>query len=306
MKGDERMAVPNAPGKRITYTKIFPYLLIAPVLIYVLIFLVFPFFYGIGISLTDKKIGSSVNFIGLKNYVQLLKEPKFVTSIKNTMTYTVISVLLKVILGMAMALVLNAKICGRSLARGLLLIPWAVPTTVSIYVWKWMFADTGGVLNAMLMGTGVVDQKIAWLSTPAMAMSAIVLVNVWRGAPFIGISVLSGLQTISSDLYESATVDGAGAFARFCYITIPSIKNVLMLSTLVTTIWTFNDFEIIWLLTKGGPLNSTQVISTYSYQAGILQMDFGKAVAASIMFLPVIIVIVNIITGYTLKKGDDY
>ena len=169
-----------------------------------------------------------------------------------------------------------------------------------------MFADTGGVLNAMLMGTGVVDQKIAWLSTPAMAMSAIVLVNVWRGAPFIGISVLSGLQTISSDLYESATVDGAGAFARFCYITIPSIKNVLMLSTLVTTIWTFNDFEIIWLLTKGGPLNSTQVISTYSYQAGILQMDFGKAVAASIMFLPVIIVIVNIITGYTLKKGDDY
>ncbi|MDE7039276.1 MAG: sugar ABC transporter permease, partial [Lachnospiraceae bacterium] len=132
------MAVPNAPGKRITYTKIFPYLLIAPVLIYVLIFLVFPFFYGIGISLTDKKIGSSVNFIGLKNYVQLLKEQKFVTSIKNTMTYTVISVLLKVILGMAMALVLNANLRWRALARGLLLIPWAVPTTVSIYVWKWM------------------------------------------------------------------------------------------------------------------------------------------------------------------------
>ena len=168
-----------------------------------------------------------------------------------------------------------------------------------------MFSDTGGVLNAMLSGSELIDHKIAWLSTPLMAMVSIVIVNVWRGAPFIGISVLSGLQTISLDLYESATVDGAGAVAKFIYITLPSIKNVLMLATLVTTIWTFNDFEIIWLLTKGGPLNSTQVISTFSYQMGILQMNFGKAVASSIMFLPLIILLVNMVTGYTLKRGDD-
>lgn len=291
--------------KKITYTQVFPYILIAPVLIYVIVFLVFPFFYGVGISFTDKKIGRETSFIGLGNYITLLHDSKFLTSVKNTVVYTVISVLLKVILGMAMAIVLNSKIKGRALARGLLLIPWAVPTTVSIFVWKWMFSDTGGVLNAILLGTGIIDNKIAWLSTPGMAMFSIILVNVWRGAPFIGISVLSGLQTISSDLYESATVDGAGAIAKFWYITIPSIKNVLLLATLVTTIWTFNDFEIIWLLTKGGPLNSTQVISTYSYQAGILQMDFGKAVSASIMFLPIIIILVNLITGYTLKKGED-
>lgn len=290
--------------RKITYHKIFPYLLIAPVFLYVLVFLVFPFLYGIGISLTDKKIGGEASFIGFQNYLTLLQDKKFVKSITNTLEYTVISVGLKVILGMAMALVLNSRIRGRTLARGLLLIPWAVPTTVSIYVWKWMFSDAGGVLNAMLTQSGIVSQKIAWLSTPLMAMISIVIVNVWRGAPFIGISVLSGLQTISADLYESATVDGAGTVAKFIYVTLPSIKNVLMLATLVTTIWTFNDFEIIWLLTKGGPLNSTQVISTYSYQAGILQMDFGKAVAASVMFLPIIIILVNIVTGYTLKKEE--
>lgn len=300
-----RNSVQVGGRKRITYYSMFPYLLIAPVLIYVLIFLVFPFFYGIGISLTDKKIGGTTSFIGLENYLQLLKDKKYITSIFNTVEYTVVSVFLKVVLGMAMAVVLNSKIKGRSLARGLLLIPWAVPTTVSIFVWRWMFSDTGGVLNAILSGSGLIDHKIAWLSTPFMAMVSIVIVNVWRGAPFIGISVLSGLQTISLDLYESATVDGAGAVAKFIYITLPSIKNVLMLATLVTTIWTFNDFEIIWLLTKGGPLNSTQVISTFSYQMGILQMNFGKAVASSIMFLPLIILLVNMVTGYTLKKGDE-
>ena len=291
-------------GKKITYPKVFPYLLVAPVLIYVLIFLVFPFCYGIAISLTDKKIGGAAHFIGLKNYMYLLGNKKFRGSVANTLKYTAASVFLKVVIGMAMALVLNANIRGQNLARGLLLIPWAVPTTVSIYVWKWMFSDAGGVLNAMLTGTGLVSQKIAWLSTPMMAMISIVIVNVWRGAPFIGISVLSGLQTISSDLYESATMDGADAVDRFLYITLPSVKDVLLLATLVTTIWTFNDFEIIWLLTKGGPLNSTQVISTFSYQTGIMQMDFGRAVAASVMFLPVIIILVNLVTGYTLDRED--
>jgi multiple sugar transport system permease protein len=303
-KVKDKSAYDRITRQRIFFNRLFPYILIAPVVIYVAVFLLVPFLYGVGISFTDKKIGSAANFAGFQNYIDLLNDPIFVKSISNTLVYTFISVFFKVVLGVLMALVLNANIKCKNLARGLLLVPWAVPTAVSIFTWKWMYSDVGGVLNAILLGVGVIPAKVAWLSSPFMAMLSIIIVNVWRGAPFIGISVLSGLQTIPNDLYESATVDGAGPFSRFFYITLPSIKNVLMLATLVTAIWTFNDFEIIWLLTRGGPIDSTQVVSTYSYFTGIMKMDFSKAVAASALFMPIMLVLVNIITGYTLGRDE--
>lgn len=280
----------------------FPYLLIAPITLYIVIVLLLPFFYGVGISFTDKSIGRQGNFAGLKNYVELLSDPVFRGSIKNTFVYTVLSVALKVLLGISMALILNSNIKGKNIARGLMLLPWTVPTVVSIFTWKWMYSDVGGVLNTVLMKTGLISTKVAWLSTPVMAMFSLIVVNVWRGTPFIGISVLSGLQTIPSDLYEAATIDGAGVISKLFYITLPSIRDVIWLATLVTTIWTFNDFEIIWLLTRGGPVNSTQVISTYSYFIGIMKMDLSKAIAASVLFMPLMILLVNGVTTRTLRE----
>lgn len=299
----------NQGEKRIQYKKmwnnVFPYLLMAPVVIYILTILVGPLLYGVVLSFTDKVIGQDAHFAGLKNYISLVRNKEFRQSIGTTFLYTGTSVLFKVILGIGIAVLLNSKIKFLNISRGLILIPWAVPTVVSVLTWKWMFSDVGGVLNTVFRGLGLIQKNIAWLSTPRMAFISIVIVNVWRGAPFIGISALTGLQAVSADIYESAQIDGANAVQRFIYITIPSIKDVLMLSTLVTTIWTFNDFEIIWLLTKGGPINSTQVISTFSYTMGMLKMNTGQAMASSILFMPVMILLVNLVTSKTLGKEES-
>lgn len=282
--------------------RIFPYLLIAPVAIYLLVVLLGPLLYGVGLSFTNKTIGMPAKFIGLENYIDLWNNGEFLIAAKNTFLYTFLTVFFKVLLGMIMALLLNSKIRFRNTFRGLMLIPWAVPTVVTVIVWRWMFSDVGGVLNAILKGIGIIDSNIAWLSTPVMAFFSVVLVNVWGGTPFIGMSVLSGLQSISTDMYEAARIDGANSWQEFWRITLPSIKDVLMLSTLVTTIWTFSDFEIIWLLTKGGPVNATQVISTLSYTIGIQQMNTGEAMAASVMFMPILIIMINVWTKKTLGK----
>ena len=284
------------------YRKWFPYLLIAPVVIYICVWLIYPLFYGVGMSLTNKSVGREGKFIGFTNFLLLLKKREYVNTVLNTFRYVLVTCSLKLIFGLIIALTLNSGLRMKGLARALLFIPWAVPAVVSIYTWKWMFSDVAGVLNAILLNTGIITKKIAWLSTPAMAFTSIVMVNVWRGAPFIGMSVLSGLQAVPKDMYEAASLDGAGTIKQFLYVTLPSIRDVVMLSGLVTMIWTFSDFNTIWLMTKGGPLNSTQVISTYSYVLSMQKMNIGQSLAATVMFMPLLIVMVNIATGKTLKK----
>lgn len=292
-------------GEKRTIDRLFPYLLLAPVVIYILCILVWPLGYGIWISFTKKTIGLAPRFNGIKNYIALFQKKDFLRTVQNTFLYTFATVSLKTVLGVIMALVLNAKIRFRSLARGFLLIPWAIPTVVTVLTWKWMYSDVGGVLNALFMKLGLTSEKIAWLSTANMAFLSVVIVNVWRGTPFIGISVLSGLQSVPLDMYEAAELDGINKWQGFWYITLPSIKDVLMLSILVTTIWTFSDFEIIWLMTKGGPVNATQLVSTYSYQLGVIQMNSGQSMAASVLFMPLMILLVNLVTRRTLGKEDN-
>lgn len=287
---------------KVKWNKLFPYLLLAPVTIYLLAVLIGPLLYGVGLSFTNKVVGMPAKFIGFDNYFKIWKDGIFLKAVKNTVFYTVFTVSGKVLLGMIMALLLNSQIRGKNIVRGIMLIPWAVPTVVTVIIWKWMYSDVGGVLNAiikMLMGPG---HKVAWLSTPLMAFLSVSIVNIWRGTPFIGVSVLSGLQAISLDMYEAARIDGANAWQLFWKITMPSVRDVLVLSALVTTIWTFSDFEIIWLLTKGGPVNATQVISTLSYSTGIQRMNTGTAMAISVMFMPLLIILINVWTRKTLKE----
>jgi multiple sugar transport system permease protein len=203
---------------------------------------------------------------------------------------------------MIMALVLNEDIKARSLFRALLILPWTIPTLISVYTWQWMYSDVGGALNYILMSLGIIKQQVGWLAVPWLAMTAVIVVNVWRGVPFLGISILAGLQTIDGSLYEAAKIDGANMFKQFWYITIPSVKNVVILASIVTTIWTLSDFEIIWLLTHGGPSNATQVISTLSYTYGFLNLYLGKAIAISIFAFPPLILLVHYITKKTLDS----
>lgn len=271
-------------------------LLVAPATIYLLVVMLFPFLWAIYISFTDKMVGMEGKFIGLTNYIEIIQDPIFLKALGNTLIFTTTAVIGKVILGVAMALVINQKIRARGMFRSLLILPWTIPTVISILTWQWMFSDVGGVLNRIMSDLGISDEPILWLSASGVAMFSVVLVNIWRGFPFVGISVLAGLQAIPGDYYEAASIDGANTFQKFWHITLPQIKGVITLATIVTTIWTLNDFEIVWLLTKGGPANSTNLISTYSYIVGFNNMDLGKAIAVSILFLPVMMLLINAFT----------
>ncbi|OXM85460.1 sugar ABC transporter [Paenibacillus rigui] len=274
----------------------------SPVLIYLLAVMVLPFGWAVYLSFTNKVVGVPATFIGFKNYIDLVQESLFWKAVWNTILFTVIAVVGKTVFGMVMALVLNEKIMFRNVFRVLLFLPWTIPTIVSVFTWQWIYSDVGGVLNFILMKTGLVGQPVGWLATPDLAMFSVILVNVWRGIPFMGIAILAGLQTVSKEMYEAAMLDGAGAIKRFFYMTLPSVKEVTVLAAVMTTIWTLNDFEIIWLLTRGGPSNGTQVLSTLSYTIGFLNMNLGKAIAIAILTMPPLIMLINIVTKRSLSK----
>ncbi|WP_194543147.1 carbohydrate ABC transporter permease [Paenibacillus sp. JZ16] len=278
------------------------YLLMSPVLIYLLAVMALPFCWAVYLSLTNKVVGVPETFIGLRNYVELFTDSVFWKAVWNTAVFTMVAVILKAVFGMIMALVLNENIVARNFFRVMLFLPWTIPTIVSVFTWQWIYSDVGGVLNAILLKTGLIDSPVGWLATPDLAMFSVILVNVWRGIPFMGIAILAGLQTVSKEMYEAAMLDGAGAVKRFFYMTLPSVKEVTILSSVITTIWTLNDFEIIWLLTRGGPDNGTQVLSTLSYTVGFLNMSLGKAIAISLITLPPLIMLIHYVTKRSLAS----
>ncbi len=272
--------------------------------------MVFPLVWSIYISMTDKRTGVAGTFQGLKNYIDLFTDPKyypeFWQTAKNTLVYTVSAVVLKVVFGMCMALVLNSnRLKFKNGFRALLFLPWALPTLVSVYTWQWILSDVGGALNQIIKILHLSQNQIGWFATPALAMFSVILINVWRGIPFLGISILSGLQTVNKDMYEAAQIDGANAIKQFRHITIPAVKNVVLLASIITTIWTLNDFEIIWLLTRGGPDNGTQVFSTLAYTYGFLNRDLGLSVAISVVTLPILIFLVGVAAKQSMAESAE-
>ncbi|WP_240762580.1 carbohydrate ABC transporter permease [Paenibacillus thalictri] len=280
------------------------YVLMSPVLIYLLGVMVLPFAWAVYLSFTNKVVGVPATFVGLKNYAELIKDSLFWKVVWNTIVFTLVAVIGKTVFGMIMALVLNEKIVLRSVFRVLLFLPWTIPTIVSVFTWQWIYSDVGGVLNYIMMKLGLIDRQIGWLASPGLAMFSVILVNVWRGIPFMGIAILAGLQTVSKEMYEAAMLDGAGAIKRFIYMTLPSVKEVTLLAAVMTTIWTLNDFEIIWLLTRGGPANGTQVLSTLSYTVGFLNLNLGKAIAIAILTMPPLIMLIHFVTKRSLSSKE--
>lgn len=276
----------------------------SPVLIYLLAVMVIPFGWALYLSFTNKVVGSSATFIGFGNYIELVKDSIFWKAVWNTAVFTLVAVIGKTVFGMIMALVLNEKIVFRNVFRVLLFLPWTIPTIVSVFTWQWIYSDVGGVLNYLLLKAHLIAQPVGWLASPDLAMFSVIMVNVWRGIPFMGIAILAGLQTLSKEMYEAAMLDGAGAIKRFFYMTLPSVKEVTVLAAVMTTIWTLNDFEIIWLLTRGGPSNGTQVLSTLSYTIGFLNMSLGKAIAIAIMTMPPLIMLINFVTKRSLSSNE--
>ncbi len=278
----------TAYGVRIRPEAVTAWSFLLPTLLLLLVLAVYPLGYAFFLSMTDAQVSGPAHFVGLQNFVRLLRTAIFTLTLSNTIWYTLGAVAAKLVLGLVLALVLAQRAPGMRWIRGAVLIPWVVPTSLAMLAWTWMFDSTYSVINWVLMHLGAIAEPIAWLGTPRLARLAVVLVNVWSGLPFFGINFLAGLVTIPQELYEAGTVDGAGPIVRFRHITLPLLRPVLATVLLFSVVMTSSDFATIFVLTKGGPQNTTQILATLAYKLGLATGDLGNAAAISLYLFPIL------------------
>src|SRR5215510_7627822 len=279
------------------------FLFVAPIVLLVLALVAYPFCYAVYLSLTRKYVGMPPVFVGLENYIRLTYDGFFQRAVINSFVFTFASVAIKTVLGMGMALVLTSKIRFRSFWTGVLLIPWVAPTVVSALNFLWIYDGSLGVLNYLLVKVfRVLPQGVGWLSEPNTAMASVIAVNVWRGFPFFGISFLAGMKAIPVELYEAAAVDGANTLQRFRHVTLPGLKNIVIIVVLLSTIWTFNDFGIVYILTKGGPGGATQVLPVLTYETAFGAQRLGEAIAVALYMLPALAFVIIVLARH-MRRG---
>ncbi|MGQ9859895.1 MAG: carbohydrate ABC transporter permease [Thermodesulfobacteriota bacterium] len=278
-------------------------LFVAPAELILLIFLAYPFILGLWLGFTDTVVGREGSFVGLENYQELLEDSAFWLTVFNTFLYTVVAVILKAVLGIGLAVVLNRDFKTKGLVRAIVLLPWIVPTALSAICFWWLYDSTFSGISWVLMRLGLIDGMINFLGDPWNARFSLIAANVWRGIPFFTIGLLAGLQTISPELYEAAELDGASSWSKFRKITLPLITPLLAVVTAFSTIWTFADFQLIWIITKGGPAGATHVFGTLSFQRAMAGGHFGEGAAISNFMLPILVVCVLISFKY-LRRED--
>ena len=268
------------------------WLLLLPTMVLLGLFIAYPFMRGLLLSVTDTRVGVPGQFVGLENFRRLATDPIFHAVVWNTCWYTLVTTIFKLALGLWLALLLNRSFKFKAFTRAFILLPFIIPTVLSTFAWKWMFDPTFSVLNWMLYQTGMIRVAINWLGDGDLAMLSIIIVNVWRGVPFFAISLLAGLQTISPDLNEAAAIDGARPWQRFWYITWPLLLPVTMVVVLFSVIQTFADFQIVYVMTGGGPANATHLFATYAYQLGVGTGLLSQGAAVSLAMFPILLLIV--------------
>jgi multiple sugar transport system permease protein len=266
--------------------------LLLPTVLLLAVFIAYPFVIGVELSVTDAKVGVPGSFVGLHNFAVLANDSIFRTAVWNTFVYTGVTTVFKLALGLWLALLLNRHFKGKALTRAFVLLPFIIPTVLSTFAWKWMFDPTFSVINWTLFQLGLIHGRINWLGDPGLAMVSIIIVNVWRGVPFYAISLLAGLQTISPELHEAAAIDGARPWQRFWHVTWPLLLPVTMVVVLFSIIQTFADFQLVYVLTGGGPANSTQLFATYAYQIGVGTGLLSQGAAISLAMFPVLLIVV--------------
>lgn len=270
------------------------YLLVAPIVVCLLLLVVYPFLFAIWISFTDRMIGRPGRFVGFANFTYLFGQSSFRATIWNTIVLVGFVQSAKLFLGLGIAVLLNQQIRGRDFWRALILLPWAMPGFVAFLTWKLLYAPQGGAFNMILINTGLVDAHVDFLSTRTWAMPSVIVATVWRGFPFWVISFLAGMQNVPLEMYEAASIDGASAWQRFRHITLPSIRHVILVVVLISTIQTTNGFENIWLMTQGGPSDATMTFPVLAYY-GMQSLRIGEASAVSVAMLPFFAMMVLIV-----------
>jgi multiple sugar transport system permease protein len=267
-------------------------LLLLPTLALLGLFIAYPFVEGVRLSVTDAKVGVPGQFVGLQNFERIWNDDIFHVAVWNTCVYTAVATVFKLALGLWLALLLNHHFKGKAITRAFILLPFIIPTVLSTLAWKWMFDPTFSVINWMLFRLGVIHSRINWLGDPNLALISVIIVNVWRGVPFYAISLLAGLQTISPELHEAAAIDGARAWQRFWHVTWPLLLPVTLVIVLFSVIQTFADFQLVYVLTGGGPANATQLFATYAYQLGIGTGLLSQGATISLAVFPVLLLVV--------------
>jgi multiple sugar transport system permease protein len=267
-------------------------LLLAPAILLLGVFIAYPFVMGVWLSLSTTSVGNVGEFVWFRNFVKAWNDSIFRTAFGNTFFYTFWATIFKLALGMWLALLLNRTFRGKRVVRAAMLLPFIVPTVLSTFAWRWMFDPTFSVLNWLLYQTGFITTKLPFLSDGTWGMWCAIVVNTWRGMPFFAITLLAGLQTISPDLHEAASLDGANGWHRFWHVTWPLLKPVTVVVVVFSIIQTFSDFQLIYVLTGGGPANATHLLATYAYQIGIATGLLGEGAAISLFMLPVLFIVV--------------
>jgi multiple sugar transport system permease protein len=283
--------------------KLFAYALVAPVVLLILGLVAYPFLFAIWVSFTDMVIGSAGNFVGFKNFEYLAGTATFWSAIRNTIVIVLVSDVLKLGIGLGLALLVHQSLPGRGIFRSFLMLPWAMPAFVAFLTWRVLYQPIGGGINLILNQTGLYTGTIDWLGTRTTAMTSVIIASVWRGFPFWFISLLAALQSVPKELYEAAIVDGANSWQRFWNVTIPSILPVIIVTTLLSSIWTANGFEHVWLLTAGGPSDATMVFPVLAY-FGMQTQRIGEAAAVSVYMLPVLAILVLFATSLMMRREE--
>jgi len=282
------------------------YALLAPAALFIAIFMIYPIIYVVMMSLyKTNKLGILQNFIWFDNFIRLMKEKAFWEVTARSLLWTVLGVTLKTVFGMIIALCLNIEFSGRKIARMLFIIPWASSVPISAMLWKWVFDHEFGLLNHTLKALSITQNPPVWLGTPIWSFVSCMWVDIWIGIPFMALVFLAGMQSVPKELYESAEVDGVNSLGKFLYITLPSIKQVIFIATLLSSLWTFNDFNTIYILTRGGPAGATDILITAIYKNGFEWLHFSDSAVMAVVTFLILMALSVVYARVYFRGGDD-
>ena len=278
---------------------------VAPMMLFLAVVSLFPLLFSIYLSFSDIDPNLHLRLKGADNYINIVTDPKAWRSLWHSGVFTITSVLGQFILGMITALLLNRGLHGRRWLRLALLLPWVIPPVVSTLTWRWMFDGEWGLINDILLRLGILKETWSWVGSRQTALLTAVVVNIWRGFPFLMIMFLAGLQTIPAEHYEAAHVDGATAAQSFVYITIPGLRYTIAVSTTISAIWAFKDFSIVFLLTEGGPAGSSEVVVTLVYKMFFQFSRFGEAAALGVIVLLILLGFASFYVRMVTGRKDE-
>jgi multiple sugar transport system permease protein len=281
---------------------VFSWLMMAPPILFLVAFVGYPLCYGVFLSLQNRPVAQPGVFVGLKNFTADVKDPVFWRVVANTFVYTGIATMLKMVGGLGLALAMNQQFRMKNVVRAVLLLPFIVPTVLSTVAWMWILDPAFSVLNWFMIALGVPKPGPSWLGNPILAMASIIFINTWRGLPFYGITLLAGLQTVPPELYEAATIDGASGWQRFRYVTLPLLQPIILIVTLFSVIFTFADFQLVYVLTHGGPQNATQLFATYAFDIGMGAGQLGLGASVALTMLPALALLILALTIYMRRQ----